>query len=80
MPTGMDLFPNAKIWLQKHELEYYVGSALQGRRTHGGIDPNDGLAAVKLNVQGKMGLVNGDAQEILPGGVGSTPTRRSSWQ
>jgi hypothetical protein len=25
------------------------------------------LAAVKLNVQGKMGLVNGDAQEILPG-------------
>ena len=25
------------------------------------------MAAVKLNLQGRMGLVNGDAQEILPG-------------
>jgi glyoxylase-like metal-dependent hydrolase (beta-lactamase superfamily II) len=64
---GMDLFPNARVWLQKDELEYYAGSAWQSRRTHGGIDPDDVLAAVKLNVTGKMGLVNGDAQEILPG-------------
>ena len=64
---GMDLFPNAKIWLQKDELEYYAGSAWQSRRTHGGIDPDDVIAAVKLNLAGKLGLVNGDAQEILPG-------------
>jgi glyoxylase-like metal-dependent hydrolase (beta-lactamase superfamily II) len=64
---GMDLFPNARIWLQKEELEYYAGSAWQSRRTHGGIDPDDVMAAVKLNLAGKMGLVNGDAQEILPG-------------
>jgi len=64
---GMDLFPKAKIWIQKDELEYYAGTAWQSRRTHGGIDPDDVLAAVKLNVQGRMGLVNGDAQEILPG-------------
>jgi glyoxylase-like metal-dependent hydrolase (beta-lactamase superfamily II) len=64
---GMDLFPKAKVWLQKDELEYYAGSAWQSRRTHGGIDPDDVLAAVKLNVQGRVGLVDGDAQEILPG-------------
>jgi len=64
---GMDLFPKAKIWLQKEELEYYAGTAWQSRRTHGGIDADDVMAAVKLNVQGKVGLVNGDAQEILPG-------------
>jgi glyoxylase-like metal-dependent hydrolase (beta-lactamase superfamily II) len=64
---GIDLFPKAKIWLQKDELEYYAGSAWQSRRTHGGIDPDDVLAAVKLNTQGRVGLVNGDAQEILPG-------------
>src|SRR4051794_7644756 len=64
---GMDLFPNARIWIQKDELEYYAGSAWQSRRTHGGIDPDDVLAAVKLNVAGKLTLVNGDAQEILPG-------------
>jgi glyoxylase-like metal-dependent hydrolase (beta-lactamase superfamily II) len=64
---GMDLFPKAKVWLQKDELEYYAGSAWQSRRTHGGIDPEDVLAAVKLNMAGRVGLVNGDAQEILPG-------------
>jgi glyoxylase-like metal-dependent hydrolase (beta-lactamase superfamily II) len=64
---GMDLFPNARIWMQKEELEYYAGWAWQSRRTHGGIDPDDVMAAVKLNMQGKVGLVDGDAQEILPG-------------
>jgi glyoxylase-like metal-dependent hydrolase (beta-lactamase superfamily II) len=64
---GMDLFPKARVWLQKDELEYYAGEAWQSRRTHGGIDPDDVIAAVKLNMQGRVGLVNGDAQEILPG-------------
>jgi len=64
---GMDLFPKARIWLQKDELEYYAGSAWQSRRTHGGIDPEDVLAAVRLNVEGRVGLSNGDAQEVVPG-------------
>ncbi|HEV8145651.1 MAG TPA: N-acyl homoserine lactonase family protein [Bryobacteraceae bacterium] len=64
---GLDLFPKAKIWLQKDELEYYAGSAWQSRRTHGGIDPDDVISAVKLNLAGRVGLVNGDSQEILPG-------------
>jgi len=64
---GMDLFPHARIWLQKDEYTYYTGEAWQSPRTHGGIDPEDVLAAVKLNVAGRVSLVNGDAQEILPG-------------
>ena len=64
---GMDLFPNARIWLQKDELEYYAGQAWQSSRTHGGIDPDDVLTAVRLNTQGRVGLVDGDAQEIIPG-------------
>ena len=64
---GMDLFPKAKIWLQKDELEYYAGSAWQSRRTHGGIDPDDVTAAVKLNMDGRVGLIDGDAKEFLPG-------------
>jgi glyoxylase-like metal-dependent hydrolase (beta-lactamase superfamily II) len=64
---GMDLFPKARIWLQKDELEYYAGEAWQSRTTHGGIDPEDVLAVVKLNTQGRVTLVNGDAQEIMPG-------------
>ena len=64
---GMDLFPKARIWIQKDELQYYAGEAWQARGTHGGIDPDDVVMAVKLNMQGRLGLVNGDAQEILPG-------------
>jgi glyoxylase-like metal-dependent hydrolase (beta-lactamase superfamily II) len=64
---GMDLFPKAKLWLQKEELEYYAGSAWQSRRTHGGIDPDDVMAAVKLNTQGRVGLLDGDGKEVMPG-------------
>jgi glyoxylase-like metal-dependent hydrolase (beta-lactamase superfamily II) len=64
---GMDLFPRARIWLQKDEYTYYTGEAWQQPRTHGGIDPDDVLAAVKLNLAGRVALVNGDAQEIFPG-------------
>ncbi|MBZ5503872.1 MAG: N-acyl homoserine lactonase family protein [Acidobacteriia bacterium] len=64
---GMDLFPRARIWLQKDEYTYYTGEAWQQPRTHGGIGPDDVLAVVKLNLAGRVSLVNGDAQEILPG-------------
>lgn len=64
---GMDLFPKAKIWIQKDEYNYYAGEAWQQPRTHGGIDPDDVMAIVKLNTEGRVGLVNGDAQEIIPG-------------
>jgi glyoxylase-like metal-dependent hydrolase (beta-lactamase superfamily II) len=64
---GMDLFPKAKVWLQKDEYTYYTGEAWQSPKTHGGIHPDDVLAAVKLNLAGRIGLVNGDAQEIIPG-------------
>jgi glyoxylase-like metal-dependent hydrolase (beta-lactamase superfamily II) len=64
---GMDLFPRARIWLQKDEYTYYTGEAWQSPRTHGGIEPDDVLAAVKLNLAGRLTLVNGDSQQILPG-------------
>jgi glyoxylase-like metal-dependent hydrolase (beta-lactamase superfamily II) len=64
---GMDLFPHARIWVQKDEYTYYTGPAWQSQNTHGGIDPDDVLAAVKLNVAGRLTMVNGDSQEIIPG-------------
>jgi glyoxylase-like metal-dependent hydrolase (beta-lactamase superfamily II) len=63
---GFDLFPNAKVWIQKEELEYYSGEAWQGKRG-AGADAEDIVGLVKLNTEGKVGLVKGDAQEILPG-------------
>jgi glyoxylase-like metal-dependent hydrolase (beta-lactamase superfamily II) len=66
---GFDLFPKTKIWIQREELEYYAGQAwqAQGRRAGGGADAEDVLGLVRMNTEGRVGLVQGDAQEILPG-------------
>src|SRR5689334_17934559 len=40
---GIDLFPSARVWIQKEEYDYYTGEAWQSARTHGGIDPDDVL-------------------------------------
>jgi glyoxylase-like metal-dependent hydrolase (beta-lactamase superfamily II) len=63
---GFDLFPNAKVWIQKEELEYYAGEAWIGKKRTA-ADPDDIVGLVKMNTEGRVGLVNGDAQEILPG-------------
>ncbi|MBZ5602690.1 MAG: N-acyl homoserine lactonase family protein [Acidobacteriia bacterium] len=76
---GFDLFPNAKIWIQREELEYYAGEAWQGGKKRTAADPDDILGLVKLNTQGKVNLVHGDAQEILPGIVAYTGGKHT-WQ
>ncbi len=64
---GIDLFPNATIWIQKAEFEYYVGAAWQEGGRHGGIDPEDMLTLVRRNFEGKLRLIDGDDVEVLPG-------------
>ena len=63
---GFDLFPNAKIWIQKEEVEYYAGQAFNGKK-RSAADPDDIVGIVRMNTEGRVSLVNGDAQEILPG-------------
>lgn len=63
---GFDLFPKAKIWIQKDELEYYAGEAWQDHRRTA-ADPETIVGLVKLNTEGRVALVNGDAQQIFPG-------------
>src|SRR5258706_11042531 len=64
---GMDLFPNAKIWIQKDEYVYYTGLAWQSDGKHGGIEPDDVLTLVKLNLDHRVNLVGGDDVEIING-------------
>lgn len=64
---GMDLFPKAKIWIQKDEYAYYTGAAWQAGGKHGGIEPEDVLTIVKLNTQNQVNLVDGDDREIIDG-------------
>jgi glyoxylase-like metal-dependent hydrolase (beta-lactamase superfamily II) len=62
---GADLFPNARIWIQRAEYEYYVGP--NGEALHSDISAVDAPMLVRLKAAGRVQLVEGDAKEIIPG-------------
>jgi glyoxylase-like metal-dependent hydrolase (beta-lactamase superfamily II) len=62
---GADLFPRARIWIQREEYAYYVGA--NGAPLHDAIDTTDAAMLADLNRAGRVRLVDGDAREILPG-------------
>ncbi|HEX4438823.1 MAG TPA: N-acyl homoserine lactonase family protein [Thermoanaerobaculia bacterium] len=64
---GVDLFPKATVWIQRQEYAYYTGDAWQPGGHHGGIDPEDMEALLRINADGRLRLVDGDDREILPG-------------
>lgn len=64
---GIDLFPDATIWIQADEYSYYTGEAWQEGGRHGGIDPEDLVALLRANTAERVRLVAGDDVEIIPG-------------
>ena len=79
---GIDLFPNARVWIQKDEYDYYTGEAWQSARTHGGIDPEDVVEIVRRNLQGKVSFLRGDDETSISGvtfGIGGKHTWQSQF-
>ena len=64
---GISLFPNAQIWIQEAELEYYATRAWQPDGNNEGVDPRNVAELVKLNTEGRVTLVDGDDQEVFDG-------------
>jgi len=64
---GIELFPNATIWIQEQEFTYYTGGAWQAGGNSGGIDRADIGHLVERNMAGGVRLIRGDSIEILPG-------------
>jgi glyoxylase-like metal-dependent hydrolase (beta-lactamase superfamily II) len=64
---GIDLFPAARVWIQKDEYDYYTGEAWQSANTHGGIDPEDVQEIVRRNLAGKVSFVRGDDETTISG-------------
>ena len=62
---GADLFPNARIWIQREEYEHHVGA--KGEVLDRAISPVDATMLFNLHTEGRVRLVEGDAQEIIPG-------------
>jgi glyoxylase-like metal-dependent hydrolase (beta-lactamase superfamily II) len=65
--NGIDLFPKARVWMQKEDYSYFTGTAWQNGGDKGGFAQRDVRKIVELNLAGKLTLVNGDNMEIIPG-------------
>jgi glyoxylase-like metal-dependent hydrolase (beta-lactamase superfamily II) len=64
---GIDLFPNAHVWIQKEDFIYFVSTAWQGNGNHLNFNKRDVQKIIDLNLAGKLTLVDGDDIEIIPG-------------
>lgn len=62
---GADLFPNARIWLQRDEFEHYTNDS--GAVLDRAIDPDDAKMLAGLKRAGHVRLIPGDSTEIMPG-------------
>jgi glyoxylase-like metal-dependent hydrolase (beta-lactamase superfamily II) len=62
---GADLFPRARVWLQRDEYEHYVDASGMPRAE--AIDTVDAQMLARLRRAGRIGLIDGDAQAVLPG-------------
>lgn len=64
---GADLFPKAKIWIQKEEFAHYAEKTEGPGGGRPGSEPEYIRALVRLNTLERVHLVDGDAWEIIPG-------------
>ena len=61
---GVDLFPNAKVWVQRAEFTHYQKPENQPQS---GVFPVDIAMLEKINRAGRLKLVDGDSQQVAPG-------------
>ncbi len=62
---GLDLFPAARVWIQRDEFTHYVDD--RGKPKDPAITADDAAMLAKLYREGRLTLVDGDAREIIPG-------------
>ena len=64
---GINLFPKAKVWMQKDDFDYFVGEAWQENGKSVALKKNDVRNIIEINLQGRLKLIKGDDIEIMPG-------------
>ena len=62
---GVDLFPKARVWLQRDEYEHYTNDT--GAVLDRAVDVDDAKMLAGLKAVGRIQLVPGDSTEIIPG-------------
>jgi glyoxylase-like metal-dependent hydrolase (beta-lactamase superfamily II) len=64
---GINLFPNAMLWMQKDDFDYFVETAWQKNGVTDGLNKKDVIKIVEKSTAGQLTLVKGDSIEIIPG-------------
>lgn len=64
---GTSRFPKAQFIVQRRELEYAAGALPHNSAAKGAFVAADVLALVQLNWQGRVLLVDGDVEAVVPG-------------
>jgi glyoxylase-like metal-dependent hydrolase (beta-lactamase superfamily II) len=64
---GTSRFPKAKFIVQRRELEYAAGALPHNSAARSAFVAEDVLAVVQLNWQGRVLLVDGDVEGVVPG-------------
>jgi glyoxylase-like metal-dependent hydrolase (beta-lactamase superfamily II) len=62
---GIDLFPRAKVWIQREEFDHHLDSS--GVVKDRAIDAADAKILAGIAHDGRVMLVDGDGKEIIPG-------------
>ncbi len=62
---GIDLFPRARVWMQREEFDHHLDST--GAVRDRAIDAGDAKLLAGIAREGRVMLVDGDAKEIMPG-------------
>ena len=62
---GADLFPKARLWIQREEFNHHVDGT--GAVRDRAIDPAVAKMLAQIAREGRVSYVEGDAKEIIPG-------------
>jgi glyoxylase-like metal-dependent hydrolase (beta-lactamase superfamily II) len=62
---GADLFPRARIWIQREEFDHHIGEG--GAVLDRAIDRDVAAMLFQLKAAGRVQLIDGDDREIAPG-------------
>jgi glyoxylase-like metal-dependent hydrolase (beta-lactamase superfamily II) len=79
---GIDLFPNAMLWMQKNDFDYFIETAWQKNGFADGFNKKDVFKLIQKSVDGHLTLIKGDSIEIIPGirvFIGSKHTYESQY-
>ncbi|MCY7421106.1 MAG: N-acyl homoserine lactonase family protein [Chitinophagaceae bacterium] len=63
---GIDLFPNAMVWMQEQDFNYFVGTAWQKDIDNSTFNSKDVHKIIQKNIDKKLTLIKGDSIEIMP--------------